>query len=321
MRPLRTGVVVLNFGDPADTVACLESLEQSDDLDLQVTVVDNGPTGAEHDLLRDLVGTRAEVIATGSNLGYAAGNNIGIEHALQRGVDLVWILNPDTLVEPGTLTQLRAALDEVPDCGVVGPRLISAETPPRVMCDGGVIDLDQYGATSLLGVGVEETSARPRRLVDVDYVMGASLLIRRACVEQVGPIPEQYFLYYEEADWCRRIQAAGWRTMVDQRARTVHHKRSSGLLPKPYYVYYMVRNRYHFAQGCLGLDGERALEQLGDTFIAGWAARVARAAPEWLPVFEELVALAVSDAHAGRLGPNPDIDRFSVPHPTKLAKV
>ena len=83
----RTGVVVLNYGHPGDTWACLDSLEMSRELDLDIVVVDNAPEGADHDRLREGVGRRAEVVASGANLGYAGGNNLGIARLLDRGVD------------------------------------------------------------------------------------------------------------------------------------------------------------------------------------------------------------------------------------------
>ncbi|HEY2876955.1 MAG TPA: hypothetical protein VGJ24_00115 [Nocardioides sp.] len=100
-----TGVVVLNYGHPGDTWTCLDSLEMSRELDLEIVVVDNAPEGADHDRPREGVGRRAEVVASGANLGYAGGNNLGIARLLDRGVDDVLVLNP---------TPDRAALADPP---------------------------------------------------------------------------------------------------------------------------------------------------------------------------------------------------------------
>lgn len=315
MRTARTGVVVLNYGDPGDTVACVESLERSDDLDLDLVVVDNGPADLRHDELRDLIGRRGETIATGANLGYAGGNNVGVARVLERGCDVVWILNPDTVVERDTLSLLRGHLDAVGDCGIVGPRLVLPGSPPRIWFDGGLIDLDRHGATGHVSLGRLEWEVPPRA-VDVDYVTGASLLVRRAVVEQIGPLPEHYFLYYEEADWCVRARRAGWRTMVEQRARMLHRKRSSGNLPTPYFLYYMTRNRYTFADGCLGADGEAALADFDIVFLQPWRARVEQRAPAFLGDFDHLVHLAREDARAGRVGRNDQITDYPTPEVT-----
>jgi GT2 family glycosyltransferase len=296
------GVVILNYGDPADTLACLSSLERSHDLALDIAVVDNGPEGPSFDALRAAVGDRAVTLATGENLGYAGGNNIGIRHLMDRGADLLLVLNPDTLVEPDCIGQLRAHLEAVPDCGIVGPRMLLPGTPSRIWFDGGVVDR-RTGATSHVHHGAAEARFAPV-VGDVDYVTGACMLVRRSLIEDIGPLPEQYFLYHEETDWCLRAQAAGWRTMVEQRARITHLKRSSGRLPQPYYLYYMVRSRLLFAEQCLGLGADGALPALQEKFIEPWRVRVAEEAADWLADFDDLVRQALVDARAGVVGRN-----------------
>lgn len=302
--------MILNFGDPTDTLACLASLELSDDLDLDVVVVDNGPADDGHDRLRREVGGRAEVVATGANLGYAAGNNLGIARVLERGCDQVWILNPDTVVQPNTLVRLNRRLEKSPDCGIVGPRLLMPGDPPRIWSDGGMIDREAHGDVHHLNAGRLVDDYPPGAAHDVDYVTGASLLVRRLVVEQIGPIPEDYFLYFEETDWCLRARTAGWRVMVEPRARMVHHKRSSGALPMPYYLYYMIRNRYRFVEQCLGGDGEAGLAALRTAFVEPWRARVTDHAPSWLPTFDELVRLAEEDARSGVSGRRDEVSQF-----------
>lgn len=302
MRNARIGVVILHFENDDDTLACIESLGSSDDLD--VVVVDNGPDGPDFSALRDLVGARGETIASGENLGYAAGNNIGISRVLERGCDFVWVLNPDTLVEPSTLPLLRGHLAKVPDCGIVGPRILLPGSSRRIWFDGGLIDWD-VGTTLILNAGRGADDVEPH-IADVDYVAGTSMLVRRSVIEDIGLLPEHYFLYFEDTDWCVRAQRAGWRTMVNQRARMVHIKRSSGALPRPHYLYYMTRNSVLFAD-FLGVDGESALEALDAGFIRGWRERVDRYQPSLLPAFEAVVELAKTDGMARVTGRRADI--------------
>lgn len=302
MRALETGVVILNYGDPADTLACLHTLELSQNLSLDVVVVDNAEDGPEHQDLKAAVGDRATVLCSGGNLGYAAGNNVGIRHLLDKDVDYVWILNPDTRVEPTTLDLLLDELKRVPDCGIVGPRIVYPGDPARIWFDGGIVDIEDHGSTAHVNLSVLESEAGAPHAFDVDYVTGAAMLVRRRVFETVGLIPEQYFLYFEEVDFCRRTQAAGFRTRIDQRARLTHLKRSSGWLPTPYYLYYMTRNRYLFAQDCLGLDPELALDSLRHHFLTPWRLKVEQRAPSGLAEFDRLVEQATADARAGRCG-------------------
>jgi GT2 family glycosyltransferase len=303
----RTGVVLLNFGDPHDTWDCLDSLEMSHDLDLDIVVVDNAQPGPAHDRLRAGVGRRAEVVASGDNLGYAGGNNLGITRLLDRGVESVLMLNPDTRIEPDTLTRLHRVLDKRPTCGVVGPRLVLPGTPARIWFDGGKVNRTT-AATWHRRHRRDESEVPPRGARRTDYVSGAALLARAETFRDVGLLPERYFMYYEETEWCLRAADAGWTSIVQPQARMTHLKRSGIHVPGPYAVYYLTRNRFFFARDCLGVDPERALAHLDRTLVASWRTLITQQAPHWLPVFEELVSQAKSDAREGRDGRRADVE-------------
>lgn len=314
---MRTAAVVLNYGDPSDTLGCLASIELGDDLDLHLYVVDNGPDDDAHRALRHAVGRRATVLATGENLGYAGGNNVGIRRALDDGADLVWVLNPDTRAGTDSLSALKAHMADYPDCGIVSTRLLRGGPERLIWFDGGRID-PADGATSHIHSNTPVRAAGKPQVLDVDYVTGAAPLFRADALRQVGLLPEHYFLYFEETDWCVRAQRAGWRTMVDQRTTMVHLKRSSGDLPTPYFLYYMTRNRYAFARDVLGIDPERSLKNLEATFLASWREKVGRFAPAWSENLEELITIAVDDARAGRFGRNDAITTYPAPIPAPV---
>ena len=128
-RTARTGVVLVNHDSAEDTVGCIASLEASHDLDMDVVVVDNSDSAQSLANLSALVGDRAVVLSSGGNIGYAGGSNVGIRHCLDRGNAFVWLLNPDTRIEPETLPRLLSLMADVPDCGVVGPRIVRRARP------------------------------------------------------------------------------------------------------------------------------------------------------------------------------------------------
>lgn len=320
-RTARTGVVLVNHDSAEDTVGCIASLEASYDLDMDVVVVDNSDSPDSLAALQDLVGDRAEVLSSGGNLGYAGGSNVGIRRCLERGSEFVWLLNPDTRVEPETLPRLKDLLVEVPDCGVVGPRIVHPAPPggsETVWFDGGIVDESKAGETRHLHQGRVVSQVAPPSTRDVDYVTGASLLTRRVVLETVGLLPESYFLYFEETHWCRDVRRAGWRVMVDQQARMLHHQRSTGAMPSPYHLYYMTRNRFLFVERALGGDGEAALAQLRGKWLRNWRRKVENQAPEWLPEFDALVERAAADARAGRDGRNDAVSH--VPWPDDVVR-
>lgn len=310
----RVATVILNYRNAEDTLACVAALQRSTCLDQRLIVVDNGPADSDdHRRLVAGLGDRATLVATGENLGYAAGNNVGIRLALEHEPEFVWLVNPDLRVEPGTLERLLDTAGKVRDAGALGPRVVHGDSDPvRIWFDGGIFDRSRTGATGHLNDGRIETEVPPGGPRDTEYVTGACLLIRTDAVRHVGLLPEDYFLYFEETDYCQRLAASGWRLLIDPVARAVHHKRSSGDLPTVAYVYYMRRNKELFAVR-MGLDAAAAVEQFERAWVRPWRANIGTRAPSWQPVFDELIALAAADATAGVTGRRDDLGRFPAP--------
>jgi hypothetical protein len=306
-----TAAVVLNYRAAEDTLRAVEAVRAGSVVP-RLIVVDNGPADdAYRDLLARL-GPDVDCLASGENLGYAAGNNIGIRRALDAGAEFVWILNPDTEAEPSALRRLLRTAVARPDAGVLGPRILFPNR--RIQFDGGTVDAARFGAPSHLNYGLRAKETPPAaEPIAVDYVNGASMLIRADVLRSVGLLPEDYFLYFEETAYCRDVIAAGWTCLVDQRARVVHHNRSRPGLPTVYYIYYMTRNRLHFAQRYFDADPAAVLADWNTAFLDAWRGRVARDAPDWSATFEAIVHRAVADAASGITGRVPEVEL--IPHP------
>lgn len=150
------------------------------------------------------------LIEVGSNAGFAGGNNAGIRYALkQTSAQFIWLLNTDTVIEPDALTRLveRAMADD--RIGMTGSSLLYYWEPTKVQgMGGGAMDIRN---TRCIHIGVNQPVASiPHDPAVVEsqmaYVIGASMLVTRAFVEAVGPMCEDYFLYYEETDWALRAK-------------------------------------------------------------------------------------------------------------------
>lgn len=311
MARISVATVILNFRAPDDTVNLVESLRRSKNLDQRIIVCDNGPADDDHKRLRHRLGDGVDVIATGANLGYAGGNNVGLRHAMRYDPAYFWVLNPDAEVEPATLDLLLATAAAVPDAGVLGPRILYPDRS-RIWFDGGVVDATTWGNTSHLHNGAQVASTPPSAPRDVDYVTGAALLIAAPVIRAVGLLPEHYFLYFEETSYCRDVAAAGWRVLIEPRATMVHHKRSSGTLPTRYYLYYMTRNRIHFGRAHFGASPDQVLSVWRPAFLDPWRARVERIAPAWVQTFDAIVEHAIRDGRGDVYGPA-DLDAYSDP--------
>jgi GT2 family glycosyltransferase len=154
---------------------------------------------------------RVFIVPTGRNGGFSAGNNVGIRFAMARAdVGYVWLLNNDAVVAPDALSTMVARLEQDPDIGICGSRLLNYEQPCDVQALGGaryvrwrararmLLPSDFPGLT-----GVQLRSAVEARM---GYAIGASMLAPRRFIETVGELSESYFLYFEEVDWIRRAE-------------------------------------------------------------------------------------------------------------------
>jgi GT2 family glycosyltransferase len=289
--------VVLNHREEEATVRCVAALGASRHSDLTVVVVDNDSGPGEVARLKARV---PRLVESGGNLGYAGGNNVGIRYALDAGADAVWIVNPDATVHRRALRHmLRLARGTV---GIVGSRILEGGTEiPTIQSLGGRIVWEAGGRSELIGRGVRAPRLLRGRTRHVDFVHGSSMLVRREVFEDVGLLPEEYFMYFEETEFCLRAARAGFRIVVSPWADVVHHSGRSEGVPGEVYVYYFVRNRLLFGMRHTLESVDDMVADLG-SFLAGWRRRVERADPSWMPRFEELVAMAIEDAKAGRTG-------------------
>lgn len=297
----RVFTVILNYRHVDDTLRCISSLQRSTAVNQRLVVVDNAATTTTTERLRqDLPATT--ILSNDENLGYAGGNNVGIRHALERGADWVWLLNPDIIVEPTALEWLLAAAHERADAGILGSRILYAHRrPPTIWFNGGVLDLD-LAVTEHLDDGKPDGQVPARGPFAVDYVTGAGMLVRREVFDDVGLLPEEWFLYFEETEFNLLASRAGWAVMIDPRSRLVHDKRSTGRLPTPSYVYYYLRNRLVFARRYARCDSDTVHSEIERSWIGPWRAKIRDREPGWLPVFEDLVAAAVRDADVEQTG-------------------
>jgi GT2 family glycosyltransferase len=145
------------------------------------------------------------LIQTGANLGFAGGNNVGIRYSLAGGYcDYVWLLNNDTVVEPDSLSALIRMAEADPKLGICGSQLRSYDCPDEIQTMGGRRYIRWSGRTRPLR---ELTTPQVSTVAGApDYIEGASMLIKRECLEAVGLLEDSYFLYYEELDLVERAR-------------------------------------------------------------------------------------------------------------------
>lgn len=204
--------VILNWRGADDTIACLESLRTLGAKDLNIVVCDNDSQDDSWIKLESYVNSNEvlniKLIQTGYNLGYAGGNNIGIKVALSdEKTQFIWLLNNDTKVDARALDKLKEYMVQNPEVGLCGSTLLYMDEPGRIQAVGGFYN--SWIGTSKHALGNQIYCAVKCRNVnsnDFDYIVGASMFVRREVFERVGFLAEDYFLYYEEIDFVTRMK-------------------------------------------------------------------------------------------------------------------
>jgi N-acetylglucosaminyl-diphospho-decaprenol L-rhamnosyltransferase len=222
-RPRATAVVV-NYNARDHLVECLRSL-RADGVE-EIVVVDNASTDGSRAAVARL-DPEVEVVPTGGNLGFGAAANRGL--AVARA-EYVAVLNPDVVVESGTMKALAAALDADPGLGAVAPRVDNPDGTLYPSVRAFPTMSDAVGHAFLGFVAPRNRFSRRYRMLDwdharacdVDWASGTCLMLRAAALGDQARFDESYFMYVEDVDLCWRLREAGWRVAYEPAGRVVH---------------------------------------------------------------------------------------------------
>ena len=253
-------IVILNWNRVADTLECLDSLAGMDYPSFSIVVVDNGSTDGSPEAIERWGGEHLPLkqIRNAENRGFVRGSNQGMRHALSTDTDYVFLLNNDTVVEPDALSLLVATAERsgersgertgerLGDTGMVGPKIYQYGKD-NVLDSAGTRAIPWLAQGFLIGHG-EVDHGQYDNPGELPYVTGTALLVRRAVLEKVGLMDEDYFCYFDDFDWGLKARKAGYRLRLEPGA-VVHHKGSQTAgLNSSFYVHHMVRSRILFAR-------------------------------------------------------------------------
>ena len=240
-------IIVLNYKNLEDTIACIASLRNITYKKYHIVVVDNDSQDGSYEYLKEHEKDCC-ILQSGENRGYAAGNNIGIRYALEQGADYVCILNNDVEAEPDFLTKLIRYMESAPEVGMTGPVVYEFAERDRIQSAGFSITVGRGSTEPLLQGKTKAAISADKKVEFCDGLSGTCLLVKREVLEKAGLIPETYFLFFEEMEWCLHIRKNGYKLATVLTA-AVYHKGSAtlkktGTLSR----YYMARNQVLFVR-------------------------------------------------------------------------
>lgn len=240
MRSPKISIIVLNWNNEKDTLQCLGSLAFLDYPDYKIILVDNGSTDGSPEKIKNKF-PLVELIINQENLGFARGNNIGIEEAVKDHSDYVLLINNDTTVEPDFLKILVTSMELDKSVGIASPKIMFYSQPQRIWFIGGqYLPFLKKPFHRFYG---QIDQGQVKEKVEIDWVSGCCMLIRKQVFEEIGKLDTDYFHYLEDVDFCMRAKHQGFKIVVVPIAK-IYHKFALSIGGKysPVATYYRTRN-------------------------------------------------------------------------------
>lgn len=265
MKPL-VSIITVNYNGLEVSCEMLDSVRRNSYSNLEIIVVDNASEKSPKNHLNKHY-PEVKVIESKENLGFAGGNNLGIRKA--QG-DYLFFLNNDAELTDGAVESMLSVFENDPKIGVVSPKICFHNGESVHKSGSPSFDILQYvGMTNVhfltarnRTIGSLETDKNQyKNIAKTAYAHGAAMMVKREVIERVGMMPEEFFLYYEELDWCEQIRRAGYKIYVQPNAK-IYHKESISVgkfsTLKTYYInrnriLFMRRNRQNWQVACFCL--------------------------------------------------------------------
>ncbi|MFM0308486.1 glycosyltransferase family 2 protein [Paraburkholderia sp. RL17-383-BIF-A] len=230
-------VILVNYKNAKDTLRCIESIGQLDYGSYSIVVVDNCSGDGSYEKFLEL-GPSVRVIRSDSNDGFAAACNLAMNALRDSAVRYFWLLNNDTIVRKDTLSELVKIAQQSDAIGAVGSRIVDLHDVEKTICAGGGVISRITGRS----MHIENFTAQTK----LDYLCGASCLIRRDAYLDIGPLSEKYFLYWEDADYSFRLAKRNWLISFAEKSIVMHAESNTVGKGSPRFDYFFSRGSVIF---------------------------------------------------------------------------
>lgn len=246
-RPKMVSIITVNFNETVATCALLDSIRRQAYRDVEVIVVDNASRENPAAIFQAQY-PEVKFLRSEQNLGFAGGNNLALPLATG---EVLFFVNNDAELEPGCIENLLQLLENQPNVGLVSPLICYFPQSPAqrlspIVQYAGMSPVSAYtGRNHIIGA-LQRDTGQFQEARSTAYAHGAAMMVPRRVLDQVGPMWEGFFLYYEELDWAERMRRAGWGVWVVPQARVWHKESLTIGKMGPTKTFYLTRNRILF---------------------------------------------------------------------------
>lgn len=240
---MNTFIVVLHFGDQQLTEDCINSILKCEKEYEEIIIVDNDKDSRFEIDNSKLNNKKIKIIINEKNLGYAGGMNMGIKYALSKEATYILLINNDTIFENSIVTQLLNVLEKEKKTGIVAPVIKFIKNKKTIYDLGGKVNM-VFGRTK--HYEVEMIKNMDPHIVN--YASGCCLMIKREVFEKIGLLDNDFFLYYEDVDFCLRAKKAGFSTYVLPQLSILHKLSSSVGKNSSFAIYHQTKSSLLFGR-------------------------------------------------------------------------
>lgn len=274
----KISIVIVSYNSAKDLPECLESVYslQSTDYSLQTIVVDNASSDDSVRVASEF--NDVSIIKNKENLGFAGGNNLGIQAALKNGAEAILVLNPDTKLDQNLISELSKVADSNPKIGILSPKIYfypgfefhkerykKEELGGVIWYAGGKIDWANVLASHR---GVDEVdNGQYDQIGETDFASGAAMFVKKEVFKKTGYFNEKYFLYFEDVEFCQRAKIAGFQILYVPRALVWHKWAQTTEGGSKLQDYFFTRNRLLFGLSYVPLRSKIALLRQAVSFL------------------------------------------------------
>lgn len=264
MNPI--GVVICNYNKRDFVLECIRSVWESKVHNFDIYMVDNASTDGSVEAVKKEFGDRVTILENKENLGGSGGFNTGLRVVKDKGYRYFMCLDDDAQVDENAINALYEYMEENPDVGMAGARVYHMQMPEYIQQCGLLIDFEHCSAKTLYADVLEDGSLP--EVIACDTVATCAVMVRGDVIRNtdVGIMPEDNFIYWDDMEWGHRMHLAGYRTVTLGGARVLHQMGANVRKPNTFLDYYMWRNRTNFF---MRYTPEEKLEEMSVQALSG----------------------------------------------------